>query len=278
MHFRMRLPGTAAQLIMTALTDIQSEHDSRGVPIEEVGITGLRYPVTFDDGTLKQATTADIELTVALPAHQRGTHMSRMVQLVDTHLQTVNPHELPRVMKTAGALLEADKIFLRTAMPLATRMSAPTSGEQGFQVHDIALDAKWSVDSFTLKTSATVDVTTLCPCSKAISDYGAHNQRSRVTLSVHGYGDAVYPAGVPQMVKLIQGSASCPVYPVVKRPDERTITMAAYDNPRFVEDLVRELSLSCRDRGLPHSITARNIESIHSHDAVARLCWDPAGE
>jgi hypothetical protein len=93
-----------------------------------------------------------------------------------------------------------------------------------------------------------------------------------------GHGDAVYPAGIPQIVELIQGSASCPVYPVVKRSDERTITMAAYDNPRFVEDLVRDLSILCRDRGLPHSITARNIESIHSHDAVARLSWDPVGE
>ena len=97
-------------------------------------------------------------------------------------------------------------------------------------------------------------------------------------MTVHGHGDAVYPAGIPQIVELIQGAASCPVYPVVKRTDERTITMAAYDNPRFVEDLVRELSISCRDRGLPHSITARNIESIHSHDAIARLSWDPAGE
>ena len=144
------------------------------------------------------------------------------------------------------------------------------------QVHDIALEADWSVDFFTLKTSATVDVTTLCPCSKAISDYGAHNQRSRVTLTVHGLGDDVYPAELELMIRLVQGSASCPVYPVVKRPDERTITMAAYDNPRFVEDLVRELSLSCRDRGLRHSISARNIESIHSHDAVARLAFIPA--
>ncbi len=133
---------------------------------------------------------------------------------------------------------------------------------KGSRFNDIALDAKWSVDSFTLKTSATVDVTTLCPCSKAISDYGAHNQRSRVTLIVYGYGDAVYPAGIPQIVELIQGSASCPVYPVVKRPDERTITMAAYDNPRFVEDLVRELSISCRDSGLPQSITSKAFTAM----------------
>ena len=127
----MYLPGTAAQLIMGALTDIQSQHDFRGVPIEEVGICGLRYPVTFDDGVLQQATTADIEMTVALPATQRGTHMSRMVQFVDNHLQVVNPFELPRIMKIASALLDAEKLFLRVDAPLATRLSAPTSGEQG---------------------------------------------------------------------------------------------------------------------------------------------------
>lgn len=258
---------------MGELTDIQSQHDSRGVPIEEVGISGLRYPVTFDDGIVSQATTAEFEMTVSLPAHQRGTHMSRMVQVVDSHLQVVNPYDLPRVMKIAAAVLEADKLFLRITMPLATRLSAPTSGEEGWQVHDIALDAKWSTDLFTLRTSATCDVTTLCPCSKAISDYGAHNQRSRVILTVEGGDEEVYPAAVARMIEMIQAAASCPVYPIVKRADERTITMAAYDNPRFVEDLVRELACSCRQLDLSHFVNARNIESIHSHDAVARLSW-----
>ncbi|MBX7133580.1 MAG: GTP cyclohydrolase FolE2 [Fimbriimonadaceae bacterium] len=263
---------------MTTLTDIQSQHDPRGVPIEEVGISGLRYPLNFDDGSINQATTAEIEMTVALPAQQRGTHMSRMVQVIDTHLQVVNPYDLSRFMKFAAGQLEADRVFLRVSMPLATRLAAPTSGEQGWQVHDIRLDAQWSADDFTLQTSATCDVTTLCPCSKAISDYGAHNQRSRVTLTVEGRGDEVCPASVSRLIELIQAAASCPVYPVVKRPDERTITMAAYDNPRFVEDLVRELSLSCQEMELSHSIDARNIESIHSHDAVARLSWSASDD
>lgn len=260
---------------MTTLTDIQSQHDSRGVPIEEVGISGLRYPVTFDDGSINQATTADIEMTVALPAQQRGTHMSRMVQVIDAHLQVVNPYDLTRFMKIAAGQLEADKLFLRLNMPLATRLAAPTSGEEGWQVHDVSFYGAWSPDGFELQTSATCDVTTLCPCSKAISDYGAHNQRSRVTLTVEGRSGEAYPLGIPRLIELIQDAASCPVYPVVKRPDERTITMAAYDNPRFVEDLVRELSLSCQAMGMQHQIQARNIESIHSHDAVARLSWSP---
>lgn len=275
MHLRVCLSGTAVRLAMASLTDLQAEYDPRGVPIEEVGISGLRYPVTYDDGTLRQATVADVEMTVALPAHQRGTHMSRMVQVVDQHLQLINPYDLAQTMKAAGAALEAETVFLRLTMPLATRLSAPTSGEEGFQVHDVELAAEWTLHLFAMQTSVTCDVTTLCPCSKAISDYGAHNQRSRVTLTIEGCGDAAYPSVLVEMIQLVQFSASCPVYPVVKRPDERTITMAAYDNPRFVEDVVRGLSLACRQRGYKHSIKARNIESIHSHDAVARLKWAP---
>ncbi|ORA15562.1 GTP cyclohydrolase FolE2 [Mycobacterium asiaticum] len=260
---------------MTTLVDIQSETDDRGVAIEEVGISGLRYPVSFDDGDLRQSTTADIELTISLPADRRGTHMSRMVQLVDSHLGVINPYELTRVLKAAGAVLEVDKSILRVQMPLATRLAAPTSGEEGWQVHDVELEAGCSADRMTLRTSVSCDVTTLCPCSKAISDYGAHNQRSRVTLSVQGCGDSPYPMSVSKLVQMIRASGSCAVYPVVKRPDERAITMAAYENPRFVEDVVRELSIACRTLLLPHQIQARNIESIHSHDAIARLRWSP---
>jgi GTP cyclohydrolase IB len=142
-------------------------------------------------------------------------------------------------------------------------------------VHDLSLRGRLFDDRFQLTTTVTTDVTTLCPCSKAISDYGAHNQRSRVSLSVHGENDGPYPVNVVDLVQMIRDSSSCPVYPVVKRPDERAISMAAYDNPKFVEDLIRDLTLNCRELGVPHKISARNVESIHSHDALARLRWTP---
>lgn len=263
---------------MSALADVQSEADHRGIEIDEVGVSGLRYPLTFDDGDLAQSGIANVEMTVALPADRRGTHMSRMVQAVEAHLSLVNPYELHTAFKAIAGLLDAGDLRIALTLPVATRVDSPASANSGYQVHDLDLRGRLVEDSFLLKTTATTDVTTLCPCSKAISDYGAHNQRSRVSLTVGGDDDVPYPVPFADLVQIIRASASCPVFPVVKRPDERAITMAAYDNPKFVEDLIRDLTLSCRQRGVPHQLEARNIESIHSHDAVARLSWAPVGD
>lgn len=256
-----------------ALPDVQSAVDSRGVDIDEVGIGGLRYPLTFDDGDIEQFGIADVEMTVALPADRRGTHMSRMVQAVETYLKRVNPYELYAAFKAVAGLLEADTVCIALTLPVATRVQSPVTANSGYQVHDLRLGGRLADGSFRLQTTVTTDVTTLCPCSKAISEYGAHNQRSRVSLTAAGVDDVPYPVAASELVQLIRNAASCPVYPVVKRPDERAITMAAYDNPKFVEDLIRDLTLSCRELGVPHQIEARNIESIHSHDAVARVEW-----
>lgn len=255
------------------LPDVQGAPDIRGISIDEVGVSGLRYPVTFDDGVVEQSGIAEVEMTVGLPADRRGTHMSRMIQAVEAHLATVNPYELHTVFKTAAALLDVADLRISVAMPVAARVDSPATDNSGYQVHDLELRGRLLGDEFHLTTTVTTDVTTLCPCSKLISDYGAHNQRSRVSLSTHGRNDSPYPVRAARLVQLIRNASSCPVYPVVKRPDERVITMTAYDNPKFVEDLVRDLTVSCRELGVAHSITARNIESIHSHDAVARLAW-----
>ncbi|MCP9274063.1 GTP cyclohydrolase I FolE2 [Mycolicibacterium arenosum] len=255
------------------LPDVQSAPDIRDIPIDEVGVCGLRYPVTFDDGVIEQSGIAEVEMTVGLPADRRGTHMSRMVQAVEVHFGTVNPYELHTAFKAVALLLDTTDLRISMAMPVATRVDSPATQNSGYQVHDLALRGRLINDEFYLTSAVTTDVTTLCPCSKAISDYGAHNQRSRVSLSTHGSNDSPYPVPVVDLVRLIRAASSCPVYPVVKRPDERAITMAAYDNPKFVEDLIRDLTISCRELRVPHDIVARNIESIHSHDAVARLCW-----
>lgn len=256
-----------------SLPDIQSSPDSRGIDIDEVGISGLRYPVTFDDGDLIQSGIVEIEMTVALPADQRGTHMSRMVQAVEDHLEQVNPYDLQLAFKAIAGVLDSTDLHIALSLPVATRVASPATANSGWQAHDLQLRGRLVDGAFHLKTTLVTDVTTLCPCSKAISDYGAHNQRSRVSLAVDGADDVPYPVPVSALVNLIREASSCPVYPVVKRPDERAITMAAYDNPKFVEDLIRDLTRSCRDRGVGHQIEARNIESIHSHDAVARLRW-----
>ncbi|WP_405625024.1 GTP cyclohydrolase, FolE2/MptA family [Streptomyces sp. NBC_01396] len=251
--------------------DIQNEPDSRGIAIDEVGISGLRYPLTFDDGHTRQQGIADISVTVALQAERRGTHMSRMIALVHEEVATLTPQELPIALKRGLFLLDAPALTLTLTLPLATLVTAPTSQQESWQAHDITVTGRIASDGCTVTTSVTTDVTSLCPCSKAISDYGAHNQRSQITLQVTGDTDAPYPLPVHEMVHLLRTAGSAPVIPLIKRPDERVVTMQAYEHPVFVEDIIRNISLICREKGLRHTVKAKNLESIHSHDAIATL-------
>lgn len=253
--------------------DIQNELDQRGIGIDQVGIAGLRYPISFDDGSLKHEAVAEIAVTVRLQHDRRGTHMSRLVALVHEHLRRFDPYKLPTVLKIGADLLDAPAITVSVRMPISTMVAAPATGVESWLVHDVDVEARLDDGDVNVSTTVTTDVTSLCPCSKAISNYGAHNQRSIVALTVIGSGDDVYPLTVNDMVNMLTSSGSAPVVPLVKRPDERILTMQAFDHPVFVEDMARELSLKCRDRALPHRVHIRNLESIHSHDAVASLQW-----
>ncbi|TDC79164.1 GTP cyclohydrolase I FolE2 [Streptomyces hainanensis] len=251
--------------------DIQNETDSRGIEIDDVGISSLRYPLCFEDGHLRQESIAEIEVTVRLQRDRRGTHMSRMVALAHKHLRRFDPRKLPHALKVGADLLDAPAIAVTIDVSLSTTVVAPASGEESCRVHDVSFEGRWVDGDTTVTTSVTTEVTSLCPCSKAISDYGAHNQRSRVKLSVTGGGDNPYPFSVQEAIRLLEGCASAPVVPLVKRPDERVLTMQAYDHPVFVEDMARDISQACRERGLIHAVRVRNLESIHSHDAVAYI-------
>lgn len=253
--------------------DIQKEADPRGIAIDEVGVSGLRYPVTFDDGHTRQCGIADISLTVGLQADRRGTHMSRMIALVHEEVATLAPQELPIALKRGLALLDAPTLTLTLSLPVATIVTAPASEQQSWQTHDVTITGRISTDSCTVATTVITDVTSLCPCSKAISDYGAHNQRSEITLTVTGGTDVPYPFAVHEIVDLLRNVGSAPTFPLIKRPDERIVTMQAYEHPVFVEDIVRDVSLACREKGLHHAIQVKNLESIHSHDAVANLTY-----
>ncbi|MGW1802208.1 GTP cyclohydrolase, FolE2/MptA family [Streptomyces sp. NPDC001984] len=255
--------------------DIQNERDGRGIAIDEVGISGLRYPVTFDDGHTRQQGIADIAVTVALQAERRGTHMSRMIALVHEEVATLAPQELPIVLKRGLTLLDAPALTLTLSLPIATPVTAPASGQTSWQTHDVTVTGRIDEGGCTVTTAVTTHVTSLCPCSKAISDYGAHNQRSEITLEVTGTSDTPYPLPVHEMVALLRTSGSAPVIPLIKRPDERVVTMQAYDHPVFVEDIIRDISITCRQKALNHTITAKNLESIHSHDAIATLTYTP---
>ena len=255
------------------LPDIQDGCDGRGIELDQVGIAGLRVPTTFSDGSMTQAGIATFDVIVTLPADRRGTHMSRMVEIVHDQLQVVDPRTLGLVLKLAASKLDVECARITVSIAVATPVTSPTSGRESWQASDLALTASVEGDVFQLLTSVTSQVTSLCPCSKAISDYGAHNQRSDVTVSVGGVGDSPYPIAVRQIVDIIRSAGSCPVYPIVKRPDERAITMSAFDHPAFVEDMARDLSLQLRELAITHEVRIRNLESIHSHDAVAKLSW-----
>lgn len=258
--------------------DIQNEHDPRGIEIDEVGISGLRYPMVFDDGHTRQDGIADVAVTVRLQAERRGTHMSRMIALVHEQLKVLTPQELPRVLKEGASLLDAPALTVTATMPFATQVTAPATGEASWQVHQVAIQGYLDGTQSAVTTSVTTEVTSLCPCSKAISDYGAHNQRSEVTLAVTGYGDAPYPLGVRDSVEILRGAGSAPVVPLVKRPDERVLTMQAFDHPVFVEDMVRRVTTVCRERRLTHTVQVKNLESIHSHDAIASIAYRVTAE
>jgi GTP cyclohydrolase I len=257
------------------MRDIQSEPDSRGVSIDSVGISALRMPTTFRDGHLEQAGIATVELTVGLQSERRGTHMSRLVQLAGQHLTEFEPRELPVVLKTLRAVLDAPTSSMTITLPVAISVQAPVTRMASYNVIDVTFSGQSGTDGSRVTTTVSATTTSLCPCSKEISDYGAHNQRSVVTVSVEGDGDDPYPVSILHLYELIAGSGSCPVVPLLKRPDERHVTMEAYDKPVFVEDIVRDISGALRDLEAPHSVSVRNLESIHEHDAVASARWTP---
>ena len=250
--------------------DVQSSADARGLRIDAVGIKGLRYPVTVWVDGEPQPTVATFTMTVALAAAQRGTHMSRFVELLEAQagawnaarLRTLTVDMLERLGATSGA------IELR--FPLFLRKRAPVSATQSLLDYEACWRA--SVDEggrYRLWTTVAVPATSLCPCSKEISDYGAHNQRSLITLGVETSDE--FP--LEELIGIGERSASCELYGLLKRPDEKYVTERAYDNPKFVEDLVRDvaLALAYDPRVQRCSVEAENFESIHNHSAYARI-------
>lgn len=255
------------------LPDVQNQTDARGIEIDEVGIAGLRYPTRFDDGLMDQHVIAEFGLTVRFPAERRGTHMSRMVEIVHDHLQTLDPRQLQTVLKAMADRLDVGQASISAAFPLAVLVPAPVTQAMAWQTSDVDVVARLGPNGPGLDSTVTAEVTSLCPCSKAVSDYGAHNQRSVVALTITGEGDDPYPLSVSKALDLVRGVGSAPVYPLIKRQDERYLTMRAFDTPAFVEDMVRDVSIACRRLGLRHRVKIKNIESIHSHDAVAVIQW-----
>ena len=257
-----------------SMPDIQSLADSRNQPINRVGVKGLRYPVRLKlaDGSV-QSTVAHIAMTVALPADVRGTHMSRFVAILEKSDITLDLASLRTMTMEMLNLLGAEEGDIEFAFPFFLRKAAPVSGVQSLLDYDAVL--RTSVRQgrgYAVEVEVCVAATSLCPCSKEISDYGAHNQRSHITIAAEFGGDMT----IEQLVRIAEEEASCEVYGLLKRPDEKYVTERAYDNPKFVEDLVRDVAarLSSEPRVTRYSITAENFESIHNHSAFAVISCD----
>lgn len=280
MHLRLRLPGTLVTrsvLLSDSLHDVQAQPDARGLHIDRVGVTGLSYPIAVLDraGGLQQ-TVGKVTLAVSLPHDERGTHMSRFIEVFEKYRDEVTIHTLPALLDEMRDRLEAETGEIEISFPYFLERAAPVTRKTAMMEYACAFKGVRSPNSDLFTLSVTVPVGTLCPCSKEISDYGAHNQRGYVTVQVRtdSFEDEKL-IWIEELIAWIEESASSPVYPLLKRPDERFVTMQAYDNPRFVEDMVREVGvrLVSDDRVSWFHVAAENIESIHNHNAFAEIEW-----
>ncbi len=258
------------------IPDTQSERDERHLAIQRVGIKDVRYPMTLRLGEMALSTVAQWDLDVALPAEQKGTHMSRFVAWLDQLGEPLDAAVLRVQMAAMLDRLHASNGRIEARFPFFLRKRAPVSGVeslleyQGRWIVETANDGSPGAPSTTtVWAEVVVPVKSLCPCSKEISDYGAHNQRSHVTVRVELQGEL----GWTELVRFAEDSASCEIWPMLKRADEKWVTERAYENPKFVEDLVRDvaLRLNADSRVGRYSVDVENFESIHAHSAYARI-------
>ena len=264
---------------MHGLHDVQSLPDERGIPIDRVGVKNLSYPIVVLDRLQgKQETVADLTMSVSLPHDFKGTHMSRFIEILHSHYGEITMRTLPTILEELKTRLAAEAAHVRVSFPYFLERQAPASGAKALADYKCSFEGSINGRGADFVLGVMVPVTTLCPCSKAISDYGAHNQRGLVDIRVRTSKD---PAGEPQLIwieeliEVAENSASAPVYPLLKRQDERFVTMQAYDNPVFVEDVVRNVAEVLQDdmRVDWFQVNVENDESIHNHSAFATIEW-----
>lgn len=252
------------------LPDIQAQADSRGIAINAVGIKEVRYPVTIRTRERAASTIATFSMTVGLTAVTKGTHMSRFIELLERQSEPLTQHRLRSMVADMLERLDARSGTIELRFPCFVRKAAPVSGVESLVDYDV----RWrgtvaDGGTYSFWMQVTVPVTSLCPCSKEISDYGAHNQRSHIAVDARTAGDMA----TEELIAIAERGASCEIYGLLKRVDEKHVTERAYDNPKFVEDLVRDVALALdrEPRVLDYTVEAENFESIHNHSAFARI-------
>ena len=257
------------------LVDVQSSPDLRRIAINKVGIKAIRHPVKIAERPVPglepavQHTIADFNMTVGLPQEFKGTHMSRFVEILNAHEKEISVESFHVMLREMIERLGAQSGHIEMRFPYFVNKAAPVSGVKSLLDYEVSFIGEIGEGKTCFKMQVLVPVTSLCPCSKEISAYGAHNQRSHVTVGAET-SEFVW---IEELVELVEREASCELYGLLKRPDEKYVTERAYDNPKFVEDLVRDVAaaLNADARIQSYVVEAENFESIHNHSAYALI-------
>ena len=252
------------------LKDTQNEPDHRKIAIDRVGVKDLRFPIQVrDKAHAVQSTVANIALTVDLPHQYKGTHMSRFVEVLNEHGPMIHVDNIREMLERLCTRLNSEKAHIDFEFPFFLEKAAPATKAIGLMDYTVRFSATIARGVVDFILTLVVPVTTLCPCSKAISIHGAHNQRGQVTLSLR----FKKPIWIEDLVQLVESCASSELYSLLKRPDEKLVTERAYENPVFVEDLVRNVAARCnQEENITwYRVEAENFESIHNHNAYAML-------
>ncbi len=252
------------------IPDIQGTEDTRKLAINKVGIKDIRHPVIVKDRSDGvQHTIATFNMYVFLPHQFKGTHMSRFVKILNDHEKEITVSSFNGMLTEMARLLEAKSGNIEMRFPYFVNKKAPVSGVQSLLDYDVTLIGEINQGVTSTRVKILIPVTSLCPCSKSISDYGAHNQRSHVTVNAKTNGFI----WIEEIIDIVEKQASCELYGLLKRPDEKFVTERAYDNPKFVEDMVRDIAgeLNKDDRIRQYVLESENFESIHNHSAYAMI-------
>jgi GTP cyclohydrolase I len=256
--------------LISPMPDVQGSADTRRLAIDKVGIKAIRHPVRIAErGGGVQHTVATFNMYVGLPHHFKGTHMSRFVEILNAHEREISVESFGTMLAEMIDRLEAESGTIEMAFPFFVNKAAPVSGVQSLMDYEAVFTGEIEGGRQSLAIKVVVPVTSLCPCSKRIADYGAHNQRSHVTITARTRGFV----WIEDLIDLAEGQSSSQLYGLLKRPDEKYVTERAYDNPKFVEDLVRDVAAALNaDPRIEHYVVeSENFESIHNHSAYALI-------
>jgi GTP cyclohydrolase I len=251
-----------------SIEDVQNLPDVRSLAIDKVGIKSIRHPVKVKAKTGEvQHTVAMFNMYVHLPHHFKGTHMSRFVEILNTNEREISVESFETILREMVKRLEAESGHVEMTFPYFVNKAAPVSGVTSLLDYEVTFIGEIKNGKFDITLKVLIPVTSLCPCSKQISNYGAHNQRSHVTVAAK-IKDFIW---VEDLITLVEEQASSQLYGLLKRPDEKYVTERAYDNPKFVEDMVRDVAAALNNdtRIGGYEVECENFESIHNHSAYA---------